>query len=254
MQSILKKVIWACLLIVPFIGLYVASGCGDTSGAFSNTCQNIFDIINWGTAGFYFPFISGKNLLFRFLIEIAFFSWVVVALKDPTYRLSIKKSPLLIAYGVFMLILLVADSFGIDAWKSFWSNFERMEGFFGHIHLFAYFVVLSAMLRTAKEYSKMFWAFVWGDILVLLYGFGQFLGAPGYFFAKTFPNAAAKFSAEFPIHQSANRLDSTLGNSEYFSIFCLMFVFMLAIMWGKQQFARKTWWYPVLILANLVAP
>lgn len=37
MQSILKKVIWACLLVVPFVALYVASG-------------HSFDIINWGTS------------------------------------------------------------------------------------------------------------------------------------------------------------------------------------------------------------
>lgn len=240
MQSILKKVVWACLLIVPFVALYVASG-------------NILDVINHGTSGFYFPFISGKNLAFRFLIEIAFFGWVVLALKDASYRLNIKKSPLLIAYSVFMVVLLAADMFGVDPYKSIWSNFERMEGFMGHIHFFLYFVTLSAMLRNQVEYGRMFKAFIISNVAVLVFGYGQLLGANGYIFSKMFPTIAAKFSAMFPIHMSENRLDATLGNSAYFAIYCLMFAFILALRWSETKEPKKAWWYPVLIVLNLIA-
>jgi O-antigen ligase len=240
MQSILKKVVWACLLIIPFLALYVASG-------------HSLDFPNWGTSGFYFPFISGKNLAFRLLVEIAFFSWVVLALKDASYRLNIRKSPLLIAYAVFMTVLLLADVFGVDPFRSFWSNFERMEGFIGHIHLFAYFVVLSAMLRNVGDYSRMFKAFVISNAAVLVFGYGQLLGANGYIFSKLLPGIAAKFSAAFPIHMSENRLDATLGNSAYFAIYCLMFAFILALLWSEVKEPKKAWWYPTLIILNLIA-
>ena len=240
MQSILKKVIWTCLAIVPFLGLYVASG-------------HSLDIINWGTSGFYFPFISGKNLLFRLLVEIAFFSWIALALKSPEYRLNIRKSPILIAYSIFMVVLFFADLFGVNPFKSFWSNFERMEGFFGHMHFFAYFVVLSGMLHTFGEYRKMFKIFIASNIAVLVFGFGQLLGAPGYIFSQLLPSVAAKFSTAFPIHMSENRLDATLGNSAYFAIYCLMFAFLLALMWSQESEPRKHKWYPVLIVLNLVA-
>lgn len=240
MQSILKKVVWGCLIIVPFIALYVASG-------------HTLDVLNFGTSGFYFPFISGKNLVFRLLIEIAFFSWIALALKDANYRINIKKSPLLLAYGIFMLVLLAADIFGVDPFKSFWSNFERMEGFVGHIHLFAYFIVLTAMLRTVADYSRMFKAFIISNIIVLIFGFGQLLGANGYIFSKLFPTIAAKFSAVFPIHMSENRLDATLGNSAYFAVYCLLFIFILALRWSEVKEPKKAWWYPVLILLNLIA-
>ena len=92
MESILKKIIWACLLCIPFVALYVASG-------------HALDVPNWHSAGMYFPFISGKNLLFRLLVEIAFFSWVLLLLKDAKYRLSVRKSPLLIAYSIFMVVI-----------------------------------------------------------------------------------------------------------------------------------------------------
>ncbi len=231
---------WVCLIIVPFIALYVASG-------------HSLDILNYGTSGFYFPFISGKNIVFRFLIEIAFFSWVVLALKDASYRINIRKSPLLVAYGIFMLILLAADIFGVDPFKSFWSNFERMEGFVGHIHLFAYFVVLTGMLRTSIEYGRMFKALIASNIVVLVFGYGQLLGANGYIFSKLLPTVAAKFSAMFPIHMSENRLDATLGNSAYFAIYCLIFIFILALRWSEVKDGKNIWLYPTLIVLNLIA-
>lgn len=240
MQSILKKVVWGCLLVIPFIALYVASG-------------HSLDLFNRGTSGMYFPFISGKNMVFRLLIEIAFFGWVLLALKDASYRLNIRKSPLLIAYSVFMVIILLADIFGVDSFKSIWSNFERMEGFVGHLHLFAYFIVLSAMIRTAVEYGKMFKALIASNIAVLVFGYGQLLGANGYIFSQLLPSVAAKFSAAFPIHMSENRLDATLGNSAYFAIYCLMFIFILALRWSEERGGKKTWLYPTLIVLNLIA-
>lgn len=240
MQSILKKVVWACLLIIPFVALYVASG-------------HTLDILNRGTSGFYFPFISGKNMLFRFLVEIAFFGWVILALKDAAYRLNIRKSPILIAYSVFMGVLLLADMFGVDPFKSFWSNFERMEGFVGHIHFFAYFIVLSAMLRSAADYGRMFKYFIASNIAVLVFGYGQLLGANGYIFSQLLPSVAAKFSQAFPVHMSENRLDATLGNSAYFAIYCLMFAFILALRWNDVRGQKGNWMYPTLIVLNLIA-
>ncbi|MEI6811075.1 MAG: O-antigen ligase family protein, partial [Candidatus Nomurabacteria bacterium] len=240
MQSIIKKVVWFCLALIPFIALYVADG-------------GTFDPINWGTSGFYFPFISGKNLLFRFIVEIAFAGWAILALRDSTYRVNIKKSPLTIAYAIFMVILLVADIFAVDSSKALWSNYERMEGFVGHIHMFAYFFVLTAMLTTLKDWQKMFKVFLGANLLVLIYGYGQLLGAKGYIFAAKFPTMAAWFSARFPIHQSENRLDATIGNSAYFAIFCLMSLSIAGILWSQHKSLKKAWWYPTIIALNLIA-
>jgi hypothetical protein len=159
MQYFLKKIIWGCLLVVPFLALYVSDG-------------KTLDLINLGTSGLYFPFISGKNFIFRLLIEIAFASWVILALHDAKYRLSLnwKKSPLLIAYAVFIGVLFVADILGVDPYKSFWSNFERMEGFVGHLHFFAYFVVLSGMIQTLGEWKNLFRVYVVSNVLILLWG------------------------------------------------------------------------------------
>jgi O-antigen ligase len=240
MQNILKKIVWVCLLIIPFVALYVASG-------------HALDLPNLGTSGMYFPFISGKNLLFRLLVDIAFFGWVVLALSDVAYRINIRKNPIFLAYGAFMVVLFLADVFGVNASKSFWSNFERMEGFFGHIHFFAYFVVLTAMFRTVADYGKMWKALILSNVAVLVFGFGQLLGAPGYLFANTFPTVAAKFASAFPVHMSENRLDATLGNSAYFAIYCLMFIFILGLRWTEKRGQKGIWIYPTLMVLNLIA-
>lgn len=240
MQSLLKKIVWACLLIIPFIALYVASGNG-------------LDLINWGSSGLYFPFISGKNFLFRFLVEIAFFGWIALALRDPIYRINWKKSPILIAYSVFMVILLIANLNGVDPFKSMWSNFERMEGFVGHAHLFAYFVVLSAMLHSVTEYHRLFKYFVASNIAVLVFGYGQLIGAKGYIFSQLLPGLSEKFSKLFPVHMSENRLDATLGNSAYFAIYCLVFAFIVALLWVQNKDGKHRWLYPTLIALNVIA-
>jgi O-antigen ligase/Flp pilus assembly protein TadD len=240
MQNIIKKVVWACLFIIPFIVLHVADG--------SKT-----DVIGWFMGnGMFFPFISGKNILFRIFVEIALAGWAVLALSDSSYRINIKKSPIMIAYGLFILVLLLADLFGVDREKSMWSNFERMEGFVGHIHFFAYFFVLTVMVRSLAEWQKMWKVFIGANLLVLIYAYGQLLGAKGLFFADHFPGAAAWFSARFEIHMSGNRLDATIGNSAYFAIFCLMYVFIAALLWSQSHNPKKQWFYPVFIFLNLV--
>lgn len=240
MQSFIKKVVWVCLAIIPFIALHVADG-------------GTFDVISWFTGtGLFFPFISGKNLLFRFLVEIALAGWAVLALYDSSYRINIRKSPIMIAYSLFIVVLLLADLFGVDRERSMWSNFERMEGFVGHIHFFAYFFVLTVMLRTLPEWQKMWKIFLASNVLVLVYAYGQLLGAKGLFFATMFPKMGEWFSSRFQIHMSGNRLDATIGNSAYFAIFCLMYIFIAALLWSQSKEPKKQWFYPVLILLNII--
>lgn len=240
MQKIIKNIVWVCLAIVPFIALHVADG-------------SFFDVVSIGSSGgLFFPFISGKNIIFRVLVEIAFAGWAILALYDSSYRINIRKSPIIIAYGLFILVLLIADIFGVDPGKSMWSNFERMEGFIGHIHFFAYFFVLTVMIRTLNDWRKMWKIFIVANILVLIHATGQLLGSKGFFFSQVFPNASAWFSSRFAIHMSENRLDATIGNSAYFAIFCLMYVFIAALLWSQSANPKRQWFYPALIIVNLI--
>lgn len=230
---------YACLVFVPFLAYYVADG-------------GTLDLLNWGTSGMFFPFISGKNLVFRMVVEIAVATWVLLMLFEPKYRP--KKSPILLAYGIFIIILFFADMFGENPWRSFWSSFERMEGFIGHIHLFAYFVVLGSMLSTAGEWRTMFKVFIASNLLVLSQGFFQLFGVRDYFYAKLLPDGLVNwFSTNFPVHQSTNRLDSTIGNSAYYAVYCLFFAFIAAVLWTHAKGKGERWFYGIVVALNIVS-
>ena len=238
MQKILKNIVWGCLFIIPFLALYIAD-CGG------------FDFLHWGTAGLFFPFITGKNFVFRALVELAFASWVILAINDAKYR--IKKSPLVLAYALFMMVILVADIFGVDTHASMWSNYERMEGFVGHIHMFVYFLIMSSMLTTESEWLNMFKVFIASNILVMGYGFMQVLGSKELFFAKWAPVLSAKIGGSFPIHQGGDRIDSTIGNSSYYGIYCLFFAFISALLYSQVKTSYEKWIYGIIVVLNLIS-
>ncbi len=238
MQKILKNVIWGCLFFIPFIALYISDA-------------GSFDFLHYGSSGLFFPFISGKNIVFRVLVEVAFASWLLLALSDAKYR--IKKSPLTIAYAIFMVVILLADIFGVDTRTSMWSNFERMEGFVGHIHLFAYFIVLTSMVTALDEWSRLFKVFVWSNILVMIWGMLQFMGSQKYFFYKIAPELSAKIGQAFPVHMSDYKLDATIGNSSYYAIFCVLFAFIAAILFTQAKNNGQKWFYSIVIIFNLIS-
>lgn len=157
----------------------------------------------------FFPFITGKNFFFRITVEILFALWILLALRDPRFRL--KRSWIAISGGVFLVAVTLADILGENFFKSFWSNFERMEGLLTLLHLGAYFVVTATVLKTEK-----LWGWFWNTTLavsatVSLYAILQLAGA-------------------FEIHQGGDRLDATLGNATYLAVYNLFHVFLALLM------------------------
>ena len=114
-KSINLWIIRIGLFIVPLIPLYVSSS-------------------------LFFPFITGKAFIFRTIIEIVFLSWVILAVNFGEFRP--KRTYLFWALVAFIVAITLATVFGANPEKSFWSNYERMEGLVTHLHLFAYFLVL----------------------------------------------------------------------------------------------------------------
>lgn len=148
----------------------------------------------------FFPYITGKNILFRVLVEVAFFLYLALAWKDASIRP--KKNALLVAFSSFVGVILISDIFSPSFLKAFWSNFERMEGFVTLAHLFVYFVVLSSFLKEKKDWILMFYS-----SLAVAVGLSWF----GYF-ELTLSNA---------------RVDSTIGNAAYFATYLLFHIFFL---------------------------
>jgi O-antigen ligase/Flp pilus assembly protein TadD len=206
-NTVLKYSIIIGLALIAFIPLYVAN---------SN----------------FFPFITGKAFAFRIIVEIVLVLWLVLVLREKgtvdagTDRsIAPRMNYLTITVTVFTVVALIADLLGYNPLRSIWSNFERMEGWMTIIHLWAYFIVMSSIFGNTKnensEGRKNWYRFL--NVLLLsgtitaFYGLFQFFGL-----------------AE--VHQSASRVDASLGNSAYMGAYMIfnafLALYMAIIAWG----------------------
>jgi O-antigen ligase/tetratricopeptide (TPR) repeat protein len=180
----------------------------------------------------FFPFITGKNFLFRVIVEVMLGAWVVLMFLDREYRPRF--SWILAAAGTFIVAITIADFQGVNPYKSFWSNYERMEGLITHLHLFLYFIISGSVLLTDRVWY-WFWNTTLGaSVITALNGFSQLTGRE-------------------EIHQSATRLDATFGNSAYLAVYTLFNIFLAAFLFFRTD--KKTglrYIYPVIGLLNLV--
>ncbi|HEY4514254.1 MAG TPA: O-antigen ligase family protein [Candidatus Paceibacterota bacterium] len=160
----------------------------------------------------FFPYITGKNFAFRIIVEIITGAWLALALVKPEYRP--RKSWILGIFAAFTIIVALADTFGVNPFKSFWSNYERMDGWVTLAHLLLYFVVASSIFNTEKLWRK-FWLFSLGiSSLVALHGLLQMFGIV---------SVDAGFS-------STSRISATFGNPIYLAGYMLFHIFIASIL------------------------
>ncbi len=163
----------------------------------------------------FFPFIVGKNFAFRIVVEVMFSAWLVLAILDPAYRP--KKSHLLATLAVFIGIITLAAIFGENPTKSFWSNFERMEGVVTYFHLAAYFLVASTVLTVRG---------LWRPYLNLHLVAGAIMAGYG----------VLQWAGMVEIVQDGNRVNGTLGNAAYLGSYALFNIFLAAFLMVRESF------------------
>ncbi|OGY65316.1 MAG: hypothetical protein A3A16_02615 [Candidatus Harrisonbacteria bacterium RIFCSPLOWO2_01_FULL_44_18] len=181
------------IFVIPFLSLYIARS-------------------------MFFPYITGRNFGFRILIEIALVLWMGLIFLNKEYRP--KPSILLWSLLGFIVVLGLANLFGANPYHSFWSRYERMEGYIMILHLAAYFLMASAVLKTKKDWQILFNIFIAVGLLIGLYALFQRLG---YFRA---------------IQGGQFRVDGTIGNPTYLAGY-LLFILALCAMFFAA--VRKKW-------------
>jgi len=162
---------------------------------------------------FFFPFITGKNFAFRIIVEIVFASWILLALYDVKYRPRF--SWILPAFAGLLVVMFFANLFGEYPLKSFWSNFERMDGYVTLVHLFMYTIVLGSVLTTQKLWSYFLHTSLAVALIVAVYGLAQHNGM---------------------IEGGRGRIDSRLGNAAYMAVYMLFHLFFLGFVMLKSKF------------------
>lgn len=150
--------------------------------------------------GFYFPYVTGKVFTFRIISSIIFILWTILILKKPEFLP--RKSCILAICGVFVLWLAISNSFGVDPVNSFLSNFERMEGWFTHVYLLMYLIVLSSVVR-----SEYIWNWILNVSVIV-----------------------ANIVALKATFDSQLRTQVVLGNSTYVAIYVLFNLFFAAFL------------------------
>jgi len=176
---------------------------------------------------FFFPFIFPKIWLFQLVTEIILFFYILLALIDARFR---PKWNLAIGAVILLTIILVITSFtGVDAFRSFWGNTERMSGLIAWFHFVAFAIILSSVLKTEKEWRNFFGIGVIVSVLEFFYVLAQYVGASWvwlpYSQVGTIGNtdligSYAIFSAFFALylwHNNANKVNNIANdaNREY---------------------------------------
>jgi tetratricopeptide (TPR) repeat protein/O-antigen ligase len=187
----------ALITLVPFIAFIIASG-----GSFFG--MNLF-----------FPFITGKNFTFRIIVELLVLVYIILALREPAYRP--KASWIFWSVTAFVAWMGIATIFSVDPVKSFWSNFERMEGYITVLHLYALFFVTGAVLTVNKWWNTFFKISIGASIVMGLYGIMQLIN----------PDLISS--------QSGPRIDTTFGNATYLAVYMLIHVFLTFFMALRER-------------------
>ncbi len=201
-MSAITTIIKAGLFIVPFIPLYVSKV-------------------------LFFPYITGKAFVFRIVIEIVFAAWVFLAIFYKEYRP--KKSYLLTAISIFILVATLATIFGVNPARSFWSNYERMEGLVTYLHLFAYFLVLTSVFQK-KDWKIFFNLFVVAGLLENIYALFQKLG----------------------YLTSDWRVYGTIGNPTYLAAYLVFILAFCILLWLDAKGKLAKYYYGLVGLWTLI--
>jgi hypothetical protein len=103
---------------------------------------------------FLYPYIVGKAFVFRFLMIVAFFSYVYLLLTNISYKPRL--TPFVVGFGAFVFVMALATIFSMDPSRSFWSNYERMEGYINLLCLFVLGLVATSLCLKDTEWTGSF--------------------------------------------------------------------------------------------------
>ena len=193
---------------------------------------------------FLYPYIVGKAFVFRFLAIVGFASFVYLALTHSEYKPRI--SPYVLGSGVFALAMLISTIFSMDPSRSFWSNYERMEGYIALLSTFALIISITTARLKEIEWRRVFMVQLYVSTFVSALGVLQKLVEVLGLKVGSLPIISLCLS-----QGAACRVDSTLGNSIYLGIYAALTFWLIIYV----IFSRKIQGYllPSLAILQLLA-
>lgn len=196
-----------------------------------------------------FPFIVGKYVWFRSVVDLAFLFFLLGLLlhreakQYETRLLKWIKLPLAIAVGAFTVTFVLAGFFGVNPQISFWANFERGEGGLQILHLYLFFILLGVLLKDKKDWKKIFLLSVFAGLFMILYGIGAGLKDT---------DAGIKSFIGPSFKDGGYRFQGSIGNPAYVATYLIFMIFYVAYLIATSKnklFSPKNIirWVPLLL-------
>src|SRR3989344_2071099 len=165
---------------------------------------------------FIFPFIVPKIVIFRSLTLVLLALYIILLASD-WKKYIIQNSPLNIVILLFLISFGISTFVGLDWYRSFWDNHERMLGFFTVAHYVLYYLMVTSVVRNWDDWQWLLRTFLLAGGIVMGIALIQ------------------QFDQEFLLNTSGNRSASTLGNPIYVGGYGLFLAFMGWLMLMKEK-------------------
>lgn len=178
---------------------------------------------------FYFPFIFPKIWIFQMIVEVMVFFYAILILMDwefrPRWNLVTQ------ALVILTLVLVITSFFGVDIYRSFWGNTERMSGLIAWFHLLAFALIVSIVFWGEKSWNYLIGTSVVVSIIEFFYALFQYFGSPWVWFG------------------TGDRSIGTIGNSDLIGGYAIFNAFFGLYLWRKYrgQNISKFWFFAFLM-------
>lgn len=171
---------------------------------------------------FFLPDKFAKAIIFRIIVEIILIPYLLLVLYKKEYRP--RPNALTIAVASFWFVGLLATIFSIQPFMSAWGSSVRGGGFFNFTHYIIFFFILAGVVRSQKQWKRIFNFAIAAAALVSILAILQ----------RMFPALNADF-----MNSSYLRPASTMGNVIMLSNFLAMLIFIVFALW-RIETARMT--------------
>lgn len=179
-------------------------------------CLTFFVPLFLVPTSFIFPFIVPKILAFRSLVLLMLGAYLLL-LQVNWRKYKITFNWIDCAVLFFFTSFAVSTFVGVDWYKSFWDNHERMLGLFTIFHFVVYYFIVSKAVEGWKEWRVLLRVFLFAGLIVMFIGMIQ------------------KANPDFLLNRDSDRVSATLGNAIYYSGYGLFLLFVGLLLAIKEK-------------------
>ena len=167
-----------------------------------------------------------RAVFIRIDVEILLVLAVALALLDRRFRPPL--TPLAWSVLGYCGALLLATAFSLDSYQSWWGTLERMDGTFTKLHYAVFFLILTGVFRTCRDWTNFLHASLAVSVLV-----------------------AGKAVAE-RLSTGLSRVASTIGDPALTATYALLQIFFAALVTAGGRTRTARLWGGAAMLLNVV--